>query len=163
MPATLLYMMWAASAKRPVSPIPLKFWSKCPAVQNGDPPRYRSPRLSAYVSEKFLHVLKTGHKDAAASVQWAMSRAASDGISSLQIEASKALHTQRRTGRLVDHQNAVMEASFGFPFNRVEYLRAEAKLGSNQWGIIDYGDTIPTCDGGPVLDAYDLGAVERNK
>ena len=66
-----------------------------------------------------------------------LSTALSDGLPSLQLDAQKALDTQRRTGKLVDPSPQGMEVIFGFPTKQVDYVLTEARIGDTIWRIID--------------------------
>ena len=93
----------------------------------------------------------------------ALLAAAEKGILSLQLDAQQVIDTQRRTGRLVGPTSSHNEVAFGVTEECGEYVITTAKVSGTSWNLRDYGDTIPTVPGYPMLDVYHPGPVERNK
>lgn len=116
-----------------------------------------SPHLSSYISAMVLQDLRNGLKSTQQSVDKALNRAVIDGLPSLQLDAQQVLDTQRRTGRLVDKSPHHNELTFGRPADKGEYVVAPVRIAQTIWEMWDYGDTIPTVAGDPMLDAYDPG------
>ena len=125
--------------------------------------RGHSPRLSAYVSALVLQGLRKGETDTGNLAQAALQRAYREGIPSPRLEAGKALETHKRTGWLVSEQADEGFVYFGCPTPKGEYIHTPARIGESQWGVLGFGDTIPTVSGGPIVDAYDVGERERSK
>ena len=122
-----------------------------------------SPRLSPYVTAVVLQDLRKGENDTNLSVERALKLACEQGLPPLQLDAQRVLDTQRRCGRLVDTRDIHNEVTFGRPTQLATCIETPATVAKTKWYLLDYGDSLPTKQGDPILDVYHPGAAERNK
>ena len=122
-----------------------------------------SPHLSSYITGVALQDLRAGICDKQLSVDKALQQAQEQGVPSLQLDAQQARDTHRRTGRLVDTSPHPQEAVFGCPEQMEDRIVTKARIAHSSWDIWDFGDSLPTKPGDPLLDVYNPGPAERNK
>ena len=122
-----------------------------------------SPHLSPHVSATVLKDSIAGQKDTRESAEKALKLAAVKGIPSLQLDARQVLDTHRRMGRMAGHNPHYNEVALGCRSDKGDYVLTDAKIAHTNWELWDFGDSIPTKGGDPILDAYDPGLAGRNK
>ena len=122
-----------------------------------------SPHLSSYITSIVLQDLRAGNHDTQAFLDRALRTSLEKGLPSLQLDAQKVLDTQSRTGRLVDHNETGHEVIFGCPTDHTTHTVTPIRIAQTKWNLWDYGDTLPTKTGDPMLDVYHPGEKERSK
>ena len=122
-----------------------------------------SPRLSSYTTAIVLQDMRAGKYEPSESIDRALHLAMDKGLPSLQLDAQRVLDTQTRAGRLADQSHSEHEVVFGCPADHTTHTVTPARVAQTKWNLWDYGDTLPTKPGDPILDVYQPGVKERNK
>ena len=116
--------------------------------------RDHSPHLSTFVSARVMRDLRGGLKDTHASIRNSLTCAAEQGVASIREEAGLILSPNKRPGGRPLSIPQEQCVTFLSPrLGKCSTITGVTILGA-QWGVFDFGDTIPAVADGPINEFY---------